>query len=544
MKNVLLIILVLFCYKVHSQEAANAFEMNQRLGRGINMGNAFEAPTESAWGNPWKPAYFRIMSELGFAHVRIPIRWSTPGRSMNTPPYTINQSFLNRIKQVVDTALKYQLHPVINMHHHESLFEDPDGQKDRFLAQWTQIADFFKDYSDSLVFEVLNEPHNNLTPQKWNVFFEDALQIIRENNPTRTILLGTALYGGLTGVPYLQIPDDPHIILSVHYYNPFKFTHQGASWVGNDAEKWLGTQWYDTEAERQTIIDDFNYTIQFAQEHNIPLHIGEFGAYSTADLKSRVRWTTFLARWFEEQNFSWAYWEFSAGFGIYNPHSGELLTPLADALLHDPMPEATTIKATSIFEQHFQQEAMGWEIKTSHTGQAGFEENQENLMVNITSGGTETWHVQLIKEGLSIEQGQMYRVTFSVKADDNPRHLTTYLGKASEPYNSYSGYKVTSLTLQEQKYSYTFMMTDKSDDNARIVFDLGLSTTSILLSFVKVEKLSMKTLLNDTEFPNIRPLPKPHKDAPEFENPMDFDSLIEYGRTEHEWKRINQQNFE
>ena len=86
------------------------------------MGNCFEAPTENAWGNPWNPEYFKIMSELGFDHVRLPVRWETDERSIPTAPYTINPLFLERIQQVVDTALKYKLHIIVNMHHHDSLY--------------------------------------------------------------------------------------------------------------------------------------------------------------------------------------------------------------------------------------------------------------------------------------------------------------------------------------------------------------------------------------------------------------------------------------
>jgi len=68
---------------------AAAFAMNARLGRGINMGDMFEAPSEGSWGNPYRPEYFRTIADLGFSHVRIPIRWETPERSMAAPPYTI-----------------------------------------------------------------------------------------------------------------------------------------------------------------------------------------------------------------------------------------------------------------------------------------------------------------------------------------------------------------------------------------------------------------------------------------------------------------------
>jgi endoglucanase len=524
----LAIIMALIASLSFAQDPATAFEMNERLGRGINMGNAFEAPTESAWGNPWQPNYFRIMAELGFSHVRIPIRWTTPARSSETPPYTITQTFMNRIQQVVDTALKYNLHPIINMHHHEALFEDPDGQKDRFLAQWEQIADFFKDYPDSLVFEVLNEPHNNLTPEKWNDFFAEALGIIRESNPTRVVLLGTAEYGGLAGVRHLQIPDDPYIILSVHYYNPFEFTHQGASWVGDGSTAWLGTKWYDTEAERQTIINEFSYTKQFAGEHNLPVHVGEFGAYSNADMDSRVRWTTFLARWFEEQGFSWAYWEFSAGFGIYNPQAGHFHQPLVDALLHNPMPEPTAIVSTPVFEQDFQQSTAGWNVTSGGTGQATMAADQGNLVVNITNGGTEGWHVQLSKQGILLEQGSMYKVTFRGKALESQRHLTSYLGRSSDPWNAYSGYNLIAVSAQEQEYSYTFIMTNNTDANARLVFDLGMSFVGFSLSYVAVEKLTMVTSSGEIRSQEIKVYPNPAKDTLRVENITGYDSLYIY----------------
>lgn len=111
-------------------------------------------------------------------------------------PYTIDATFLDKIKQVVDTALKYELHIIINMHHHEQLHADPVGQKERFLSQWYQIADYFKDYPDSLLFEVLNERNGNITPSLWNEYFADALTEIRKTNPTRVISMGIAEYGG------------------------------------------------------------------------------------------------------------------------------------------------------------------------------------------------------------------------------------------------------------------------------------------------------------------------------------------------------------
>jgi endoglucanase len=386
-KSILFFFSVMLLTGMHAQDFAPAAEINQRLGRGINMGNAFEAPTETEWNNPWKPEYFKIMSEMGFSHVRIPIRWSTAARTMTNPPYTISSAFMLRIQQVVDTALKYQLHPIINMHHHQDLLDNVDEQEDRFLAQWQQIATHFKDYPDSLLFEIFNEPHGTIDPPRWNLLFREALDTIRETNPRRVVLIGTAPWGGLEGVSNLDWPDDDYLILTVHYYSPFQFTHQGAEWVSGDSNAWLGTQWKDTEAERDAIINDFNFTKEFAELHNIPVHVGEFGAYYKADLDSRVRWTTFLARWFEQQGFSWAYWEFSAGFGIYNPNTKQINQSLTDALLHNPMPDPIGVEVIPVFETDFSSGSTGWNLGKSGTGAASMTLVDGQLNINITNAG-------------------------------------------------------------------------------------------------------------------------------------------------------------
>ena len=126
---------------VFGQNNLTILELNKALGRGINMGNMFEAPSEGEWGNPFKDDYFQKISAMGFSHVRIPVLWDVPARASQTAPYTINSTFLGRIKQVVDNAITNKLQVVINMHHHEGLFANPATDKAKFLAQWTQIAE-------------------------------------------------------------------------------------------------------------------------------------------------------------------------------------------------------------------------------------------------------------------------------------------------------------------------------------------------------------------------------------------------------------------
>ncbi|MDR0421891.1 MAG: glycoside hydrolase family 5 protein [Proteiniphilum sp.] len=311
-----------------------AAEMNGRLGKGMNIGNTFEAMP--SWQSPFDPQDMKRIAGLGFSHVRIPIRWERDDRSMASAPYTIYPEFMDTIRRVVDEALKSGLHIIINMHHHDGLYADPAGQRERFLSQWEQISDCFRDYPDSLLFEIMNEPHDNLTADLWNGYAKEALSTIRKSNPGRCVLLGVAEWGGVDALQSLEIPDDPHLILTIHYYNPFHFTHQAAEWVeGSDA--WLGTVWNDSEVEHEAVREDFRPAKRIARTGNIPVHIGEFGAFSRADMESRIRWTRFLARWFEEQGFSWAYWEWNSTFGIFDPKTDSFRTGLTEALLGNPL---------------------------------------------------------------------------------------------------------------------------------------------------------------------------------------------------------------
>jgi endoglucanase len=177
-----------------------AFALSEKLGRGINLGNVFEAPSEEAWGNPFQPHFLPLMRELGFSHVRVPIRWETPERSLQEAPWTISHGFLIRIQNVVNQAHEEGLHVIINMHHHEAMLRDPEGQRERFLALWRQIATAFAEYPETLLFELFNEPHGLFTAELWNRFAGEALGVIRESNPKRHVLIGTADWGGLQGL--------------------------------------------------------------------------------------------------------------------------------------------------------------------------------------------------------------------------------------------------------------------------------------------------------------------------------------------------------
>ncbi len=309
----------------------DAHAANKKLGRGINLGNALEAPKEGAWGVTLKAEYFKAIKDAGFDTVRLPVRWSAHARA--DAPYTIDPKFAERVDWAIDQALKNNLNIIVNVHHYDEMDADPNRHLPRLVGLWQQIAARFKDRPAEVYFELLNEPHAKLTEAKWNAAIPELLKTVRKTNPTRPVIIGPGQWNGIRALEKLELPkDDRNLIVTVHFYDPFEFTHQGASWV-KGADKWKGRKWSGSEAEKAAIRGQLEKAAAWAKKHGRPIFLGEFGAFQAADLESRGRWTRFVTREAERQGFSWAYWEFCSGFGAFDPKAGTWRAPLKAALL-------------------------------------------------------------------------------------------------------------------------------------------------------------------------------------------------------------------
>jgi endoglucanase len=302
---------------------------NKALGRGINLGNALEAPKEGDWGPILKERYFKHIKELGFNSVRIPVRWS--GHCLQTPPYTIDETFFNRVIWAVDQALDNDLRVIINIHHFDSLTNNPTAYKPMLLALWNQVATRFQHYGPELYIEIFNEPKDKFTPALWNEYQKDLLSVIRKNNPYRSILVGPGMWNSIDGLSDLVMPPDSFLILTMHYYKPDVFTHQGASWV-TGSSNWKGTKWRGGTSDTSVMISHFNKIDAWATANSRPVNLGEYGAFDSADVQSRTLYTSFITKQALNRKWSFHYWKYNYDFGIYNDTGDTVRRYLVDAL--------------------------------------------------------------------------------------------------------------------------------------------------------------------------------------------------------------------
>ncbi len=156
--------------------------------KGVNLGNAFDAPTLGEWGVIIKPEHLTAIKEAGFNTVRFPVRVSA--HTQPSPPYRVDPGLLSRMDEVIHAGLQNGLIVILDLHHYLELMEDPDGQEERFLAIWRQLGEHYAQYPENLYFEVLNEPTGRLDTARWNVVLAKGIQAIRETNPDRKVLVG------------------------------------------------------------------------------------------------------------------------------------------------------------------------------------------------------------------------------------------------------------------------------------------------------------------------------------------------------------------
>jgi|GEM_PF-219835 len=290
------------------------------MGRGINLGNTLEPPRESAWNNgPAQEAYFDAYLEAGFSNIRIPVRWDE--HTANTAPFAIDETWMNRVEEVVDWGLSRGFYITLNGHHEDWLKNNYNNAtlRARYEAIWTQVAARFQDKSEKLLFEIINEP-KGMTLAQVNDLNERILGIIRTTNPTRLVIYGGHEWANSEQLLVAAIPEDDYIIGYYHAYDPWQFSGQG-----------IGT--WGTNSDYQRLTNKYTAVKNWSVANNIPVHHSEFGAVHRCDYNSRMRIYAHNIEQCMINGFAFSVWDDGGDFGVLN-RANNTWPEIKDILIH------------------------------------------------------------------------------------------------------------------------------------------------------------------------------------------------------------------
>ena len=302
-------------------------QADANIGECINLSNMLEAPNEGDYGRKFVDQDFADIAGQGFKTLRLPARFGNHVGS--APDYTIDPAFMARVEQAVTLARAAGLRVIIDNHFDDALMADPAGNTARFTAEWKQIAQRFRNADGMVWFELLNEPNNRLTNANLLSVYNPAIAAIRATNPTRPIVVGGQDYSSVRSLASLPVPDDAYIVFTFHEYDPFAFTHQGASFLDNPPP--AGRAW--TAADDAELAGNVRLAQDFLTRTGRPLFMGEYGTYEGVPLAERAKFYRSAHDQFGAAKINGCVWGYVNTFNFReNAVGGAWYQPLLDAI--------------------------------------------------------------------------------------------------------------------------------------------------------------------------------------------------------------------
>lgn len=273
---------------------------------GWNIGNSLEVPDgETAWGNPMvDQQLIDAVKDAGFNTVRIPCAWNSYA---NQTTFEIDPAWLARVKEVVDYCRANDMFVIINSHWDGGWLEErpfywaQEEVNEKHHAYWTQIAQYFSDYDEHLLFSGTNEVRADYgTPtaehievqESYNQTFVDAVRATGGNNLNRILIVQTYNTNMWHGLDYFTMPTDvtpDRLMVEVHYYDPYDFTLNtdlnvactvwGQPFAGGDVCNW---------GQENYVEDLFSQIKQEWVDNGAPIILGEYGVIKRTGLSGQA----------------------------------------------------------------------------------------------------------------------------------------------------------------------------------------------------------------------------------------------------------------
>lgn len=304
-------------------------QANQPFHRGVNV-LGYDPYWTDAGRRRFQWRHFTEIRNAGFDFVRLNLQAFKFMDAQNR----LQPQWLAKLDDVVQHAQAAGLGIIIDEHDFDACSDNVEICRTRLSAFWRQVAPRFVNARRNVAFELLNEPHDKLNGDVWNQLFAEELALVRQTNPTRIVVVGPTHWNSLNDLPLLRLPPDPNLLVTFHYYEPFHFTHQGATWVGEEMRKLHGITW-GSAADRAALRSDFDKVAAWAAANHRPILLGEFGAYdkSGTPIALRAAYTAGVRSEAERHGFGWAYWQFDSDFVVWDMATQRWVEPILKALI-------------------------------------------------------------------------------------------------------------------------------------------------------------------------------------------------------------------
>lgn len=281
---------------------------------------------------------FILLKQLGFKSIRLPVAFSF-FEEQNIPIDEV----LSRVDTVIKLCRKYNFKLVLDNHYGRLNDTNYLTETPRAIKLWLFLTKHYKkENADNLLFEIYNEPPP-MNPQIWKDAAYNIVTAIRKIDTKRTLIVGASNFNSIYELSRFVRLSDENIIYTFHFYEPFIFTHQGASWVGaqvattgvpfpynaenfpalNPKAKntWGETNYnqYPHDGNIPSLTDKLTIVKQWGSKYHVPLLCGEYGAYNAfADLDSRCRYIKAVRAALKTLNIPGMMWDYSGTFSPFN----------------------------------------------------------------------------------------------------------------------------------------------------------------------------------------------------------------------------------
>lgn len=319
-----------------------------RLAKGVNITRWFwlnDDQSDKHYETYMSDGQIQAIRDAGFTHVRLVIE---PKLLLNeADPAKLNSKLVRYIDGAIARFIAHDLAVIVDIHAWEDAFKkrlmsDTSMQAD-FATMWQTFAGHLSTTDPDMVYlEVMNEPSPE-TPADWPPLQETFVKAMRAVAPEHTIIVGGPNWNGIDGLLILKPLDDSNIVYNFHFYDPFIFTHQGASWVDDVMGSLRGIPYPSSEGRCGDLPDFHNATTNgwaadyctnttwdaevlkarikqaadWAVQYGVPLTVNEFGVYpQVAPYQDRLQWFMDVKSAVEAYGISWTIWGYDDAFGL------------------------------------------------------------------------------------------------------------------------------------------------------------------------------------------------------------------------------------